>query len=109
MTPEQITEQLDEIISNIADAHILIYRLQQNFDLARRKAVGGLDVVYEDIYADMGLEDAWRTLRAMEKQLSDREGMYLREHFERLRTSEPDPDAQRDDAQDRAMREARGE
>lgn len=109
MTPEQITEQLDEIISNIADAHILIHRLQQNFDLARRKNAGDLDVVYEDIYADMGLEDAWRTLRAMEKQLSDREGMYLREHFDRLRASEPDPDAQRDAAQDRAMREARGE
>lgn len=109
MTPEQITDALDEIISNIADAHILIHRLQQNFDLARRKAAGGLDVVYEDIYADMGLEDAWRTLRAMEKQLSDREGMYLREHFDRLRTSEPDPDAQRDAMQDRAMREARGE
>ena len=109
MTPEQITAQLDEIISNIADAHILIHRLQQNFDLARRKNPGGLDVVYEDIYADLGLGDAWRTLRAMEKQLSDREGMYLREHFERLRTSEPDPDAQRDAAQDRAMREARGE
>ena len=39
MTPEQITEALDEIISNIADAHILIHRLQQNFDLARRKTL----------------------------------------------------------------------
>ena len=84
MTPEQITEQLEEIISNIADAHILIYRLQQNFDLARRKNAGGLDVVYEDIYADLGLRDAWRTLRTMEKQLVDREGMYLSEHFKRL-------------------------
>jgi hypothetical protein len=109
MTPQQITDALEEIISNIADAHILIYRLQQEFDVARRKNAGGLDVVYEDIYADMRLEDVWRTLRAIEKQLSDREGMYLPEHFERLRAAEPDPDAQRDAAQDRAMREARGE
>ena len=86
MTPQQITDALDEIISNIADAHILIYRLQQEFDVARRKNAGGLDVVYEDIYADMRLEDVWRTLRAIEKTLSDREGMYLPEHFERLRT-----------------------
>jgi transcription initiation factor TFIIIB Brf1 subunit/transcription initiation factor TFIIB len=85
MTPQQITDALEEIISNIADAHILIYRLQQEFDVARRKNAGGLDVVYEDIYADMRLEDVWRTLRAIEKQLSDREGMYLPEHFERLR------------------------
>ena len=85
MTQEQITEALDEIISNIADAHILIHRLQQNFDLARRKNAGGLDVVYEDIYADLGLGDAWQTLRWMEKRLVDREGTYLREHFERLR------------------------
>ena len=84
MTPEQITEALDEIISNIADAHILIYRLQQDFDLARRKNAGGLDVVYEDIYADLGLGDVWRTLRTMEKQLVDREGTYLLEHFKRL-------------------------
>ncbi len=28
MTPEQITAQIDEIISSIADAHILIYRLK---------------------------------------------------------------------------------
>ena len=85
MNPEQITDALEEIISNIADAHILIYRLQQEFDVARRKNAGGLDVVYEDIYADMRLEDVWRTLRAIEKTLSDREGMYLPEHFERLR------------------------
>ena len=109
MTPQQITDALEEIIGNIADAHILIYRLQQEFDVARRKNAGGLDVVYEDIYADMRLEDVWRTLRAIEKTLSDREGMYLPEHFERLRAAEPDPDAQRDAAQDRAMREARGE
>jgi hypothetical protein len=109
MTPQKITDALDEIISNIADAHILIYRLQQEFDVARRKNAGGLDVVYEDIYADMRLEDVWRTLRAIEKTLSDREGMYLPEHFERLRAAEPDPDAQRDAAQDRAMREAWGE
>jgi hypothetical protein len=85
MNPQQITDALEEIISNIADAHILIYRLQQEFDVARRKNAGGLDVVYEDIYADMGLEDVWRTLRAIEKQLSNREGMYLPQHFERLR------------------------
>ena len=84
MTPQQITDALEEIIGNIADAHILIYRLQQEFDVARRKNAGGLDVVYEDIYADMRLEDVWRTLRAIEKQLSNREGMYLPQHFERL-------------------------
>lgn len=89
MTPEQITEALDEIISNIADARILIHRLQQNFDLARRKNAGGLDVVYEDIYADLGLKNAWWTLRLMEKQLVDRESTYLPEHFERLRKGEP--------------------
>jgi hypothetical protein len=88
MTPQQITDALDEIISNIGDAHILIYRLKKNFEIARRSA-GDLDVVYEDIYADMGLEDVWPTLRAIEMQLFNRKGKYLPEHFERLRKGEP--------------------
>jgi hypothetical protein len=58
--------------------------------------------------------EAWREMCLM-IQPGSTEGMQaqaladLDALFERLRTSEPDPDAQRDDAQDRAMREAWGE
>jgi hypothetical protein len=108
MNPQQITDALEEIISNIADAHILIYRLKKNLETAA-KADQAVDVVYADILMDAGLDAAHKYLRLMERQLCNALDITLTEHFERLRAAEPDPDAQRDAAQDRAMREARGE
>lgn len=81
MTPEQITEALDEIISNIADAHILIARLG--------KQMGGppdMDVVYSDIWTDAGLGGLHKSLRIMESQLIRAQNITLPEHFDRLRT-----------------------
>ena len=100
MSPEQITEQLDEIISNIADAHILIYRLQKELTEAARKAGDGA-VIYEDIAEDAGLEFAARALRSMEKDLARRADKFLPAHFERLRTEEVDPDRLREDRDER--------
>lgn len=85
MTPEQITEALDEIISNIADAHILIGRLEKAFDAAA-KANQSVDVVYADIWMDAGLAEKRRTLRAFELALARAQNITLPEHFERLRT-----------------------
>jgi hypothetical protein len=83
MTPEQITEQLDEILSNIADAHILIARLGRAMGDDKRPE---LDVVYSDIWADANLSEINKRLRIWETQLSAALAMTLPEHFERLRT-----------------------
>ena len=85
MTPEQITEALDEIISNIADAHILIRRLEKAFEAAS-KANQDIDVVYGDIWVDAGLGGMHKSLRLMESQLVRAQNITLPEHFERLRT-----------------------
>jgi len=81
MTPEQITAQIDEIISSIADAHILIYRLKNALEVAA-KADQAVDVVYSDIWMDAGLGATHKSLRIMERQLA----VWLPEHFKRLRT-----------------------
>ena len=83
MTPEQITEALDEIISNIADAYVLINRLGLAFDAAA-KAKQSVDVVYSDIWADAGLAEMHKSLRLMESQLVRAQNITLPEHFERL-------------------------
>ena len=88
MTPEQITEALDEIISNIADAHILIHRLEKAFEAAS-KANQDIDVVYGDIWVDAGLGLMHKSLRLMESQLVRAQNITLPEHFERLRTGVP--------------------
>jgi len=88
MSPEQITEALDEIISNIADAHILIRRLGKSFDAAA-KADQSVDVVYGDIWADAGLGRMQRELILMEAKLAGFQNIEMPEHFERLRTGVP--------------------
>ena len=88
MTPQQITDALEEIISNIADAHILIYRLKENLETAS-EAQQAVDVVYSDICIDAGIAAAYRSLRFMERQLCDAIDITLPEHFERLRKGEP--------------------
>jgi hypothetical protein len=88
MTPQQITDALEEIISNIADAHILIYRLKENLETAS-EAQQAVDVVYSDIYIDAGIAAAHRSLRLMERQLCNALDITLPEHFERLRKGEP--------------------
>ena len=85
MSPQQITDALEEIISNIADAHILIYRLKENLETAS-EAHQAVDVVYSDIYIDAGLAAAHKSLRLMERQLCNALDISLPEHFERLRT-----------------------
>jgi hypothetical protein len=84
MNPQQITDALDEIISNIADAHILIYRLQTALETAA-KADQSIDVVYGDIWMDAGLGAAHKSLRLMERQLCCAVDISLPQHFERLR------------------------
>jgi hypothetical protein len=88
MTPQQITDALEEIISNIADAHILIHRLKENLETAS-EAQQAVDVVYSDIYIDAGLAAAHKSLRLMERQLCNALDISLPEHFERLRKGEP--------------------
>ncbi len=88
MSPEQITDALEEIISNIADAHILIRNLEQAFEAAA-KAGQLIDVVYGDIWMDAGLGAAHKSLRLMERQLCNALDISLPEHFERLRKGEP--------------------
>ncbi len=88
MTPQQITDALEEIISNIADAHILIRNLEQAFEAAA-KAGQLIDVVYGDIWMDAGLGAAHKSLRLMERQLCNALDISLPEHFERLRKGEP--------------------
>ena len=86
MTPQQITDALDEIISNIADAHILVRRLGR--DMASGPS-SDLDVVYGDIWSDAGLAAVEKSLRLMEGQLVRAQNITLPEHFERLRTGVP--------------------
>ena len=86
MTPEQITEALEEIISNIADAHILIARLGRKMSDDKRPE---LDVVYSDIWADANLSEINKRLRIWENQLARALDITLPEHFERLRTGVP--------------------
>jgi hypothetical protein len=88
MTPQQITDALEEIISNIADAHILIYQLKTALKVAA-KADQAVDVVYSDILMDAGLDAAHKYLRLMERQLCNALDITLTEHFERLRKGEP--------------------
>jgi hypothetical protein len=83
VSPEQITEALDEIVSNIADAHILIRRLGREMASVPSS---DLDVVYGDIWADAGLAGMEKSLRLMESQLVRAQNITLPEHFERLRT-----------------------
>jgi hypothetical protein len=85
MTPQKITDALEEIISNIADAHILIYQLKTAL-AAAAKADQAVDVVYADIWMDAGLDAAHKSLRLMERQLCNALDISLPEHFERLRT-----------------------
>jgi hypothetical protein len=84
MTPQQITDALEEIISNIADAHILIHQLKTALEAAA-KANQAVDVVYSDIWMDAGLTAAQKSLRIMEYQLARALDYSLPEHFERLR------------------------
>jgi hypothetical protein len=86
VSPEQITEALDEIVSNIADAHILIRRLGREMASVPSS---DLDVVYGDIWADAGLAGMEKSLRLMESQLVRAQNITLPEHFERLRTGAP--------------------
>lgn len=103
MTPEQITEALDEIISNIADAHILIHRLEKALEAADTAGkFPDADVVYGDIWVDAGLGGLHKSLRLMESQLVRAQNITLPEHFERLRAArEPDPDHLREDRNER--------
>ena len=84
MSPEQITEALEEIISNIADAHILIYRLKNALEAAA-KADQAVDVVYSDIWTDANLSEINKRLRTWEYELARTIDMILPQHFERLR------------------------
>jgi hypothetical protein len=88
MTPQQITDALEEIISNIADAHILIHQLKTALKVAA-KADQAVDVVYADIWMDAGLTAAHKSLRIMEYELARALDYSLPEHFERLRKGEP--------------------
>ena len=88
MTPEQINERLDEIISHIADAHILIGRLEKSFEAAS-KADQAIDVVYGDIWADAGLGPLRKSLRLYESQLARAQNITLPEHYDRLRSGKP--------------------
>jgi len=88
MTPQQITDALEEIISNIADAYMLIYGLKENLEAAG-KANQAVDVVYADIWMDAGLAADHKRLRLMERQLCNALDISLPEHFERLRKGEP--------------------
>ena len=84
MSPEQITEALDEIISNIADAYVLINRLGLAFDAAAQ-AKQSVDVVYSDIWTDANLSEINKRLRTWEYELARTIDMILPQHFERLR------------------------
>jgi hypothetical protein len=87
MTPEQINEALDEILSNIADAHILIRRLENALEAAAKATkANDIDVVYGDIWTDAGLGPMRKSLRLMEGQLARAQSITLPEHYERLRT-----------------------
>jgi hypothetical protein len=87
MTPEQIIEALDEIISNIADAHILIRRLDNALEAAAKaNKANDIDVVYGDIWTDAGLGAMHKSLCLMEGKLARARNITLPEHFERLRT-----------------------
>jgi hypothetical protein len=83
MTPQQITEQLNQIISSIADAHELIAELAR--DMLDDKHPE-LDVVYSDIWADANLSEIKKRLRIWEEQLFRFRDITLPKHFERLET-----------------------
>ena len=88
MTPQQITDALNNITSNIADAHILIRKLEKTFTAAATQNQS-VDVVYADIWMDAGLGGIYKALRNMENQLADAQDVLLSAHFERLRKGEP--------------------
>jgi hypothetical protein len=88
MSPEQITEKLDEIAGQVADAWIMIYDLEKMFEAAKL-ANPAVDVVYGDVWSDLGLATALSDLRRMERKLVDGINLYLSEHFDRLRRGEP--------------------
>lgn len=83
MTPEQISEQLNEITGHISDAYSLISQLGKSFDVAA-KAHPAIDVVYSDIWADAGLTSIKPALHLMLEQLVRAHYRALPEHFERL-------------------------
>lgn len=70
MTPQQITDALEEIISNIQDVRMLIYQLKENLEAAG-KANQAIDVVYADIWMDAQLGSMRNSLRLMESDLSN--------------------------------------
>lgn len=88
MTPQQITDALEEIISNIQDVRMLIYQLKENLEAAG-KANQAIDVVYADIWMDAQLGSMRNSLRLMESDLSNALDITLPEHFKRLRKGEP--------------------
>ena len=85
MTPQQITDALEEIISNIQDVRMLIHQLKENLEAAG-KANQAVDVVYADIWMDAQLGSMHNSLRLMESDLSNALDITLPIHFERLRT-----------------------
>jgi hypothetical protein len=88
MTPQQITDALNNITSIIADAQIQIRKLEKSFEAASTQNQS-VDVVYLDIWIDAGLGGIYKALRNMENQIADAQGIFLTEHFERLRKGEP--------------------
>jgi hypothetical protein len=97
MTPEQITERVGAIVDGLDEVWTLVQDLIAEMDTTDqlRDASSDLDLVELRAWLGKTSSDLWR------KKLP----YVVAEHF----TPQPDPDAQRDAMQDRAMREARGE
>ena len=95
--PENITMRVGEIVDQLDELWTLVCDLIAEMDTTdqMRDACHDLDLVELRALLGKTSSDLWR------KKLP----YVLAEHF----SPEPDPDAQRDAAQDKAMREARGE
>lgn len=97
MTPEQITERVGAIVDGIDEVWTLVVDLIAEMDATDQ---------LRDVCSDLDLVELRASLGKASADLWRRKLPYvLTEHF----SPQPDPDAQRDAMQDRAIREARGE
>jgi len=97
MTPEQITERVGAIVDSLDEVWTLVTDLIAEMQTTQEQADACHDLDLRELQVWLGKtsSELWR------KKLP----YVLAEHF----SPGPDPDAQRDAAQDRAIREARGE